>query len=94
MVGLGGIVAGCFIAMAAAKLHNFIIFLVGLFVMASGVTLLQVAANPLIASMGKPENSSLPPEPVAGLQLAGRGLRPVVRRELPAARATSSRRTW
>lgn len=58
MVGLGGIVAGCFIAIAAAKLHTFGIFLVGLFVMASGVTLLQVAANPLIASMGKPEESS------------------------------------
>ena len=27
-------------------------------VMASGVTLLQVAANPLIASLGKPEDSS------------------------------------
>jgi FHS family L-fucose permease-like MFS transporter len=58
MVGLGGIVAGCFIAIAAAKLHTFGIFLVGLFVMASGVTLLQVAANPLIASMGKPESAS------------------------------------
>lgn len=58
MVGLGGIVAGCFIAILAAKLHTFGIFLVGLFVMASGVTLLQVAANPLIASLGKPEDSS------------------------------------
>ena len=58
MVGLGGIVAGCFIAIAAAKLHTFGVFLAGLFVMASGVTLLQVAANPLIASMGKPEESS------------------------------------
>ncbi len=58
MVGLGGIVAGCFIAILAAKLHIFGVFLVGLFVMASGVTLLQVAANPLIASMGKPEESS------------------------------------
>jgi len=58
MVGLGGIVAGCFIAILAAKLHTFGIFLVGLFVMASGVTLLQVAAHPLIASLGKPEDSS------------------------------------
>ncbi len=30
----------------------------GLFVVASGITLLQVAANPLIASMGEPKNSS------------------------------------
>ncbi|SFJ55656.1 MFS transporter, FHS family, L-fucose permease [Caulobacter sp. UNC279MFTsu5.1] len=58
IVGLSGIVTGCFIAIAAAKLHVFGVFLVGLFVMASGVTLLQVAANPLIASMGKPEGAS------------------------------------
>jgi FHS family L-fucose permease-like MFS transporter len=58
IVGLSGIVAGCFVAIAAAKLHVFGVFLVGLFVMASGVTLLQVAANPLIASMGKPEGAS------------------------------------
>jgi len=58
MVGLGGIVAGCFIAIAAAKLHTFSLVLTALFVMASGITLLQVAANPLIASLGKPEDSS------------------------------------
>lgn len=58
MVGLGGIVAGCFIAIAAAKLHTFALVLTALFVMASGITLLQVAANPLIASMGRPEDSS------------------------------------
>jgi len=58
MVGLGGIAAGCFIAIAAANLHIYTIFLVALFTMASGVTLLQVAANPLIASMGKPEDSA------------------------------------
>ncbi|ATC24048.1 sugar MFS transporter [Caulobacter vibrioides] len=58
MVGLGGIVAGCFIAVAAAKLHTYGLVLTGLFVMASGITLLQVAANPLIASLGKPEDSS------------------------------------
>lgn len=58
MLGLGGIVAGCFIAIAAAKLHTFSLVLTALFVMASGITLLQVAANPLIASMGRPEDSS------------------------------------
>ena len=58
MVGLGGIVVGCFVAIAAAKLHTFALVLTALFVMASGITLLQVAANPLIASMGRPEDSS------------------------------------
>ncbi|ESQ87117.1 MFS transporter [Asticcacaulis sp. AC460] len=58
MVGLGAIAAGCFIAIAAAHLHIYTIFLVALFTMASGVTLLQVAANPLIASMGDPKDSA------------------------------------
>ena len=58
MVGLGSIVAGCLLAIGAAKLHVYTIFLVALFIMASGVTLLQVAANPLIASMGDPKDSS------------------------------------
>ncbi|ESQ75538.1 sugar MFS transporter [Asticcacaulis sp. AC402] len=58
MVGLAGIVIGCFMAIAAAHMHVYTIFLIALFVMASGVTLLQVAANPLIASMGKPEDSA------------------------------------
>jgi MFS transporter, FHS family, L-fucose permease len=58
MVGLGAIAAGCFIAIAAAKFHIYTVFLIALFTMASGVTLLQVAANPLIASMGKPEDSA------------------------------------
>ncbi|SEJ61951.1 MFS transporter, FHS family, L-fucose permease [Azotobacter beijerinckii] len=58
MVGLGGIVAGCFIAIVAAKVHVYMVFLVALFVMASGVTLLQVTANPLIASMGNSEGSA------------------------------------
>ncbi|MEE4464293.1 MFS transporter, partial [Azotobacter chroococcum] len=58
MVGLGGIVAGCLIAIVAATVHVYLVFLAALFIMASGVTLLQVAANPLIASMGRPEDSA------------------------------------
>ncbi len=58
MVGLGAIVAGCFMALGAAQIQTYTLVLIALFVMASGVTLLQVAANPLIASMGKPEDSA------------------------------------
>jgi MFS transporter, FHS family, L-fucose permease len=53
ILGLIGIVAGCLIAWSTAFSHNFITVLLGLFVAASGITLLQVAANPLIASMGE-----------------------------------------
>jgi MFS transporter, FHS family, L-fucose permease len=52
ILGLVGVVAGCLIAWATSISHSFVTVLVGLFVAASGITLLQVAANPLIASMG------------------------------------------
>jgi MFS transporter, FHS family, L-fucose permease len=52
VLGLSGIVAGCVIAWATSFTNGFWTVLLGLFVAASGITLLQVAANPLIASMG------------------------------------------
>ncbi|GGZ28247.1 sugar MFS transporter [Asticcacaulis endophyticus] len=58
LLGLGGIVIGCLIALVATKVQIYPVFLVALFTMASGVTLLQVAANPLIASLGKPSDSA------------------------------------
>jgi FHS family L-fucose permease-like MFS transporter len=57
ILGLTGIVAGCLIAWSTTFSHNFITVLLGLFVAASGITLLQVAANPLIASMGDAKGS-------------------------------------
>ncbi|WP_240008586.1 sugar MFS transporter [Pseudaquidulcibacter saccharophilus] len=58
IVGLGGIVLGCLIALGATMVHIYPVFLVALFTMASGITLLQVAANPLIAAMGDPKDSA------------------------------------
>jgi len=52
ILGLIGVVAGCLIAWSTSLSHSFITVLLGLFVAASGINLLQVAANPLIASMG------------------------------------------
>jgi len=57
ILGLAGIVAGCLIAWSTTYLHTFATVLLGLFVAASGITLLQVAANPLIASMGDPKRT-------------------------------------
>jgi FHS family L-fucose permease-like MFS transporter len=57
ILGLIGIIAGCLIAFSTAFSHTFVTVLVGLFVAASGITLLQVAANPLIAAMGDPKGS-------------------------------------
>ena len=57
IIGLIGIIAGCLIAYSTLFLHAYSTILIGLFVAASGITLLQVAANPLISSMGDPKNS-------------------------------------
>ena len=57
ILGLSTIVTGCIIAFATAYTHSFITILLGLFVAASGIALLQVAANPLIAAMGSDKGS-------------------------------------
>jgi MFS transporter, FHS family, L-fucose permease len=50
-------IVGCLIILAAANAAIFPLVLVGLFVLASGITILQVAANPLVAALGDPERS-------------------------------------
>lgn len=49
---------GCVLFYPAAGERSFSIFLGALFVLASGITLLQVAANPYVAILGKPETAS------------------------------------
>jgi len=50
-------VIGCLGVLAAANLVSYNLVLVGLFVLGSGITVLQVAANPLAAALGRPEYS-------------------------------------
>jgi len=50
-------VVGCMIMLIAANIAVYEIVLLGLFVLASGITVLQVAANPLAAVLGPPERS-------------------------------------
>ena len=52
-------VAGCLIVPVATKVETYELVLVALFVIASGITVLQVAANPLAAALGTPERSHL-----------------------------------
>ncbi|MBL6987274.1 MAG: MFS transporter, partial [Methylobacter sp.] len=49
---------GCLLFYPAASLHSYPLFLVAFFILASGITLLQVAANPYVTILGKPENAS------------------------------------
>jgi len=50
-------VVGCLLMPVATYVRSYSIVLVALFVIASGITLLQVAANPLSAVLGPPEKS-------------------------------------
>jgi glucose/galactose transporter len=60
-VVLGLLVAGlgCLMFYPAGSLRVYGLFLAALFVLASGITILQVAANPYVTRLGKPEKSSL-----------------------------------
>ncbi|MFT6690434.1 MAG: FHS family L-fucose permease-like MFS transporter [Colwellia sp.] len=57
---LGLIVAamGCFAFYPAAAMHSYPVFLVALFILASGITILQVSANPYVSILGNPETAS------------------------------------
>jgi FHS family L-fucose permease-like MFS transporter len=57
LISLAMMVAGCLIMLLAANIAVYEVVLLGLFVMASGITVLQVAANPLAAALGSPERS-------------------------------------
>ncbi|MET0308446.1 MAG: MFS transporter [Sphingomonas sp.] len=59
LFALSLMIAGCVVMLVAANLAIFTLVLVGLFVLASGITLLQVAANPLAAALGDPSRSHL-----------------------------------
>jgi FHS family L-fucose permease-like MFS transporter len=58
IIGLLIAAAGTLMFYPAAGYRSYAIFLVALFILASGITLLQVAANPYVAILGKPETAS------------------------------------
>jgi FHS family L-fucose permease-like MFS transporter len=49
---------GCAAFYPAATQHSYALFLAALFVLASGITLLQVAANPYVAILGDPHTAA------------------------------------
>ncbi|MBX7181040.1 MAG: L-fucose:H+ symporter permease [Bacteroidia bacterium] len=50
--------AGAFLFFPAAEMVSFSMFLLALFVLASGITVLQVSANPYVSILGPPETAS------------------------------------
>ena len=58
IIGLVVVGLGCLAFYPAAAVRSYAIFLLALFILASGITLLQVAANPFVAILGNPETAS------------------------------------
>jgi MFS transporter, FHS family, L-fucose permease len=58
VIGLGTMAAGCLMFIPASNSGIYGTFLAALFVLAAGITVLQVAANPLIANMGSAATAS------------------------------------
>ncbi|WP_443478079.1 sugar MFS transporter [Novosphingobium aerophilum] len=77
VTGLLIMAAGALGMMLAASIPSYGITLVMLFVIASGITLLQVAANPYVAVVGKPETASSRLNLVQALNSAGTMLAPL-----------------
>ena len=57
-VGLLTMTAGCLLFVPASSSAQFAMFLLALFVLASGITIVQVVANPLISMLGPPKTAS------------------------------------
>ncbi len=57
LFAIGMMLVGCLVMLAAANIAQYMLVLLGLFVLASGITILQVAANPLAAALGDPAKS-------------------------------------
>ncbi|MBU2224851.1 MAG: sugar MFS transporter [Gammaproteobacteria bacterium] len=58
VIGLLIAAAGCLLFYPAASVQVYPLFLVALFVLASGITILQVAANPYVTALGKAATAS------------------------------------
>lgn len=57
IIALAAMAAGCLIIPLATQVDRYALVLVALFIVASGITLLQVAANPLAAALGRQDRS-------------------------------------
>ncbi len=57
VVGLLTMMLGCLLFIPASQTATYGVFLFALFVLASGVVIVQVVANPLISLLGKPETT-------------------------------------
>jgi FHS family L-fucose permease-like MFS transporter len=89
VIGLVLMAAGALGMIPAARIPSYAITLVSLFVVASGITLLQVAANPYVAVVGPPQTASARLNLVQAFNSLGTTLAPLFGGYLILGRSTS-----
>ncbi|MCK5210408.1 MAG: MFS transporter, partial [Cyclobacteriaceae bacterium] len=77
LIGLAISAFGCVLFYPAAELKVFGLFLVALFVMAIGMSILQIAANPYVAILGPPKTASSRLNLAQGVNSLGTTLAPI-----------------
>lgn len=77
VLGLLGMAGSALVFVPAARLESYGVFLVALFLLASSITLLQVAANPYVAVIGPPQTASSRLNLVQAFNSAGTTLAPL-----------------
>ncbi len=78
ILGLSVAAMGTLGFLPAAQFHSYPIFLFALFILASGITLLQVAVNPYVTLLGKPETSAFRLNLVQAFNALGTTVAPLV----------------
>lgn len=78
IAGLLTAAVGCCLFYPAAEVHSYGVFLVALFVLAGGITILQMAANPYVALLGNPSTSSSRLNLTQALNSLGTTIAPIV----------------
>lgn len=78
IVGLVVAAVGCALFYPAASLTSYGFFLMALFILASGITVLQIAANPYVAILGPPETASSRLNLTQALNSLGTTIAPII----------------
>ncbi len=78
VLGLIIVGIGCLLFLPAAYFISYTLFLVGVFIMATGNVFLQVVGNPFVAVLGKPETASSRLNLAQGINSLGTTLAPLM----------------
>jgi FHS family L-fucose permease-like MFS transporter len=78
LVALGLSAAGCFLFWPAQVLNMYPVVLTGIFVLSTGITVINVAANPLITLLGAPEGAHMRINFVQSFSRIGYAVTPII----------------